>query len=162
MTAKHYYIIAGVLVAGGVTYAIYRATARKMDREAAKFIVKLEAQQEPTGDQLEDNSGFDIGFAYRMREKYGGQLIQLKQDAAERMAQKIADAWGFWDDSEKEVLSVFRSINDKVQLSQIAEAYQQEEEVSLLDDLSDRLENTPDALAKVIALASALPAKRLA
>lgn len=162
MKPKHYYIAATVLAATGLIYLVYRASARKMDREAAQFIVKLEARQEPTGDQLEGNTGFDTGFAYRMREKYGNRLIQLKPEAAEKLAHKIADAWGFWDDSEKEVVSVFRSLNDKVQLSQVAEAYLDTEEVSLLDDLSDRLENTPDTLAKVIALAGDLPAKRLA
>ena len=162
MKPKHYHMIAVVLLGTGAIYGTYRVVARKMDREAAKFIVKLEAQQVPSGDQMEENSGFDTGFAYRMREKYGNKLIQLKQHAAEQLAIKIANAWNWWGDSEKEVLSVFRSINDKVQLSQVAEAYQAEVGVSLLDDLLDRLENTPDTLAKVIALSGALPPKRLA
>lgn len=160
--ANYYYIASGLLAVTSGIYIAYRIGAKTMDRKAAEFLAKLTIAVQPSGEQIEENNGFDEGFADRMRHKYGHRLIELKPHVAKDMAEAISDAWGWIWDSDREVLGIFRKLADKVQLSQVAREYYEIEGITLLDDISDRLANSPEILAKVVKLANGLEAKRLA
>ena len=59
-------------------------------------------------------------------------------EKCEQLAKQIYDAWGWLDDNEEKLYGVFRNINYWSQLSQVCEAYFDEYQVDLYEDIKDR------------------------
>jgi hypothetical protein len=71
--------------------------------------------------------------------KTAGSLNLLSSVEAKKAAENIKDAWGIINDDEEQVYGVFRSLTHKVQVSQIAEAYNKEYNEDLAGELISRL-----------------------
>ena len=82
----------------------------------------------------------------------------MKESAAARVAETIDDAWSFWGDDESKVNSAFRMLKDKVQVSQVAKAYQRLYNIHLIDKLNDRMSD--DEIKTILSIVSALPPYR--
>jgi len=59
----------------------------------------------------------------------------LSNDVANQYAKDIKKSWGWFNDDEAAVYSVFRKMANKIQISQIADAYAQLYKADLLGDI---------------------------
>jgi flagellar biosynthesis chaperone FliJ len=81
----------------------------------------------------------------------------LEKDATIEIAQNIYEAWGqsWWeDDNEKQVYSALGSLENKTQISQVADAYYNEYRVGLREDIKDRMSSSE--VAKVMGIINQL------
>lgn len=142
----------------GATYISIRN--RKRDQMASQLLgmlgKKLNVQK-----GLNAEEAFDIHYKDRVLQGVSGGVPVLKKTTANRYAAQIHDAFRPWyrgGDLEEVVYGVFGSLKDKVQTSQVANAYQQTYGVALKDQLEDRFDK--NELRKVLAIVSRLPAYR--
>ena len=63
----------------------------------------------------------------------------LNESQVEDRAKQLKGAMGFFNDDESEIYAVFRSLNDKAQVSQLAAKYYELYQKDLLGDLDDHL-----------------------
>ena len=91
------------------------------------------------------------------------EVLVLKTSTASRYADQIHKAWGSWyegGDDEEKVYGVFRKLKDKVQVSQVAKAYQETFSKNLIDTLKDRFDKSEITI--VLNIIKALPNYRTA
>ncbi|MDN3492797.1 hypothetical protein [Winogradskyella bathintestinalis] len=91
------------------------------------------------------------------------EVLVLKTSTASRYADQIHKAWGSWyqgGDDEEQVYGVFRKMKDKVQVSQVAKAYQETYSKNLIDTLKDRFDK--EEITIVLNIVKALPNYRTA
>ncbi len=120
----------------GTTYIHFRR--RQQDKRATKFLQALEVAIMPGTEGLKGIDALDIHYAPRVINRASGKVITMPEALAKEQAAKIYSAWGWFNDDEGAIYSVFREAKDKVQISQIAKAYQVYPN-SLMDDLYGRL-----------------------
>ncbi|MCB9448695.1 MAG: hypothetical protein H6585_10160 [Flavobacteriales bacterium] len=121
---------------------------RKRDKKAVSFFGELERQISPATTGITESDAFDIYYWQKAPKQVGKSIIRLTDDAAKANAKKIYDAWGWWDDDEDQVYGVFRSLKDKVQVSQVAYWYYKAHEINLIDDIRSRMSQSE--VAKVM------------
>lgn len=90
---------------------------------------------------LDTTKAFDLQYKARVLQSVSQTVITLKKQTATWYASQIYDALTPWylNDDEEKIYGVFRSLKDKVQVSQLANAYQEEYASNLIDLLKDRL-----------------------
>lgn len=114
-------------------------TQKKLEKETAENVKQLTSVE---GVKLFDPALYknsQYGYAYL-----------VPQDQANKWADKIFDAFGFvnfsqkmiWDwfgDNEEQIYSVFRDITSQIQISQISDAYATRYSRDLLGDINSNL-----------------------
>ncbi len=90
---------------------------------------------------LDTTKAFDLQYKERVLQNASQTVITLKKQTATGYASLINSALTPWylNDDEQKIYSVFRGLKDKVQVSQLANAYQEEYANNLIDVLKDRL-----------------------
>ena len=132
---------------------------RKRDQLAGKLLTEIQRLTNPGSAGILSEDAFDPAYPDRLLQSVNGRVIVMAAAAAGRTAQMIESAWGFWNDDEAQVYSAFRGLRDKVQVAQVAGAYQSQFGVSLLDTLSRRLDD--EELQTVLDIVAGLPPYRL-
>ena len=130
--------IVGVLLAGSIYGHVRR---RKKDKVASELLREVSKIVKPTTEGLLSEDAFDIHFVDEVLKKVKGKVLTLSKSAATKFAERIHGAWGAWyqgGDDETKVYAVFRELKDKVQVSQVAKAYQDAYAENLIDTLNDR------------------------
>lgn len=130
--------IVSLLLVGAVYCNVRR---RKRDRVASELLREVSKIVKPTTEGLLSENAFDIHFVDEVLKKVKGKVLTLNKNAASKFADRIHDAWGAWyegGDDETKVYAVFRELKDKVQVSQVAKAYQGAYAENLIDKLNDR------------------------
>lgn len=92
-------------------------------------------------------------WSYDFWTKYPAK--NLTQSVAEELAERIDDAFGYFDDDEAEIEGVFRSLKYQTQVSQIAYYYNKEYKRDLHSDLIDTL--SQDEMGAVYDIISSKP-----
>lgn len=128
---------------------------RKQNQLARTLIVQLEQYLNPDSAGLLAEDGFDIYYLEKLRQHIKGTLILLHNAAASRYAKDIQDSFSIWGDDEQRIFGVFRSLKDKVQLSQVASAYQSKYKTNLIDVLSDNL--SQKEISTILSITGNLP-----
>ena len=84
---------------------------------------------------------FNNVYKNRVLQSVSQTVITLKTQTAIGYASQIYSALNPWylNDDEEKIYGVFRSLKDKVQVSQLVFAYQEEYGSNLIDVLKDRL-----------------------
>ena len=150
---------------GGALFTLFAGSAyldlrrRKRDRLARELLREVVRIVNPATTGLLSEDAFDTAYLDKLLQHVGGRIIVMKESAASRVADLIHDAWSFWGDDEDQVNSAFRSLRDKVQVSQVASAYQARHGSNLIDKLEERMDD--DEVAEILAIVSALPPYRL-
>lgn len=140
----------------GVVY--FSAKARKRDQRHSRFLQALYGLLKQSGGNIAAQGVFDPKYVDRVLQTVKGTIITLKKETAQQYAEQLYSAWGIiWDDEDL-VYSVLRKLKDKVQLAQLAGAYSQRYEHSLIDTLHSRLNKKE--INKVMAIIQPLPAYR--
>ena len=125
----------------GTTFFSMRKRSR--DLRTSKLLTAIQAQIQPISSGLTSQNAFDIHFLNKVLQTVNREVLVLKTSTASRYADQIHKAWGSWyqgGDDEEQVYGVFRKMKDKVQVSQVAKAYQETYSKNLIDTLKDRFD----------------------
>lgn len=145
----------------GTTFFSMRKRSR--DLRTSKLLTAIQAQIQPISSGLTSQNAFDIHFLNKVLQAVNSEVLVLKTSTASRYADQIHKAWGSWyqgGDDEEEVYGVFRKMKDKVQVSQVAKAYQETYSKNLIDTLKDRFDK--EEITIVLNIVKALPNYRTA
>ncbi len=145
----------------GTTFLSLRKRSR--DIRTSKLMTAIQAQIRPITNGLNSQNAFDIHFLNKVLQSVNREVLVLKTSTASRYADQIHKAWGSWyqgGDDEEQVYAVFRQLKDKVQVSQVAKAYQETYSKNLIDTLKDRFDK--QEITIVLNIVKALPNYRTA
>lgn len=145
----------------GTTFFSMRKRSR--DLRTSKLQTAIQAQIQPISSGLTLQNAFDIHFLNKVLQTVNREVLVLKTSTASRYADQIHKAWGSWyqgGDDEEQVYGVFRKMKDKVQVSQVAKAYQETYSKNLIDTLKDRFDK--EEITIVLHIVKALPNYRTA
>ena len=120
-----------------------KAKRRNKDKLAVALMRELNKAIKPATTGLLAEDAFDIHYAEKVFKRENGRMLTLSHQVARDYARRIHEAWGGWwvgGDDETKVYGVFRELRDKVQVSQVAKAYQELYRENLIDKLHDKLE----------------------
>lgn len=150
----------GVLL---ITSTALSIRSRKRDQLTSKLLTAIQAQIQPVKNGLIAQNAFDIHYLDKVVQSVSGQVLALKKSTAIYYADAIKSAWGAWywgGNDEQKVYGVFRKLKDKVQVSQVAKAYQDNNPKNLIDTLKDRFGK--DEIKIVLGIINKLPNYRTA
>ncbi|WP_178989477.1 hypothetical protein [Winogradskyella schleiferi] len=145
----------------GTTFFSMRKRSR--DLRTSKLLTAIQAQIQPISSGLTSQNAFDIHFLNKVLQTVNREVLVVKTSTASRYADQIHKAWGSWyqgGDDEEQVYGVFRKMKDKVQVSQVAKAYQETYSKNLIDTLKDRFDK--EEITIVLNIVKALPNYRTA
>lgn len=129
----------GILLIGSF---IFSDRTKKRERLTSKLLIALNARIEPIKNGLGGQNAFDIHYLEKVTQRVSGSILALQESTALYYANQIKSAFGAWyqgGDDEQKVYGVFRKLKDKVQVSQVAKAFQGgDESVNLIDVLRGR------------------------
>ncbi|TPN87125.1 hypothetical protein [Aquimarina algicola] len=148
------------LILIGTTYITLRN--RKRNKLASNLLSQLSKSLNPDGKGLESETALDVKYVEKVFNSISGKIVVLKGSTATRYANEIHKAFKPWylgGDLEENVYAVFRNLKDKVQVSQVAKAYQREHKLNLRDQLKDRFDK--DEIKTVLGIISRLPKYRI-
>ena len=153
--------IAGIMVGSLLAGSVYLTIRRKRrDKKASAFLVALKQEIKPATAGILASDAFDIDYKEDVVKKVKASSRVLTLSAANSYAKQIHDAWGFWDDDEDAIKSVFRSLKDQVQVSQVAKAYYDKYKINLIDEFNSRLSESE--VKEIIEIVKELPGYRKA
>lgn len=150
----------GTLLIGSTALTIRK---RNRDERTGKLLSAIKAQIQPIANGLIAENAFDIHYLSKVLQAVSNEVLVLKTSTASKYADQIHKAWGSWyqgGDDEEKVYGVFRKMKDKVQVSQVAKAYQDTYSNNLIDTLKDRFDK--DEITIVLNIIKALPNYRIA
>jgi hypothetical protein len=150
----------GTLLIGTTLFSVRK---RSRDVRTSKLLSAIKAQIQPISNGLMSQNAFDIHYLNKVLQAVNREVLVLKTSTASRYADQIHKAWGSWyqgGDDEEKVYGIFRKMKDKVQVSQVAKAYQENYSKNLIDTLKDRFGK--DEITIVLNIIKALPNYRTA
>ncbi|WP_062062696.1 hypothetical protein [Aquimarina longa] len=144
---------------GTVLYFRIRKHQQKQLSDKLLSLLMLKLNPETKG--LSAQTAFDINYAQRVLSTRSGTIIVLKETTAKRFAAKIHSGFGSWykGDNEERIYNVFRTLKDKVQVSQVAKAYQELYDINLIEKLQKRFDK--QEIKKVLAIVDPLDDYRI-
>jgi hypothetical protein len=150
----------GTLLIGSTLFSVRK---RSRDLRTSKLLSAIKAQIQPISNGLMSQNAFDIHYLNKVLQIVNREVLVLKTSTASRYADQIHKAWGSWyqgGDDEEKVYGIFRKMKDKVQMSQVAKAYQETYSKNLIDTLKDRFDK--EEITIVLNIIKALPNYRTA
>lgn len=150
----------GTLLIGSTALTIRK---RNRDERTGKLLSAIKTQLQPITSGLITQNAFDIHYLNKVLQSVNKEILVLKTSTASNYADQIYKAWGSWyqgGDDEEKVYGVFRKMKDKVQVSQVAKAYQDTYSKNLIDTLKDRFDK--EEITIVLNIIKALPNYRTA
>ena len=151
------------IIGASVGTTFFSMRKRSRDVRTSKLLTAIQAQIQPISSGLTSQNAFDIHFLNKVLQTVNREVLVLKTSTASRYADQIHKAWGSWyqgGDDEEQVYGVFRKMKDKVQVSQVAKAYQETYSKNLIDSLKDRFDK--EEITIVLNIVKALPNYRTA
>tara|TARA_R110000796_G_scaffold43619_7_gene107116 strand:- start:321 stop:809 length:489 start_codon:yes stop_codon:yes gene_type:complete len=150
----------GTLLIGMTLFSVRK---RSRDLRTSKLLSAIKAQIEPISNGLMSQNAFDIHYLNKVLQAVNREVLVLKTSTASRYADQIHKSWGSWyqgGDDEEKVYGIFREMKDKIQVSQVAKAYQKTYSKNLIDTLKDRFDK--EEITIVLNIIKALPNYRTA
>ncbi len=150
----------GVLIVGTTLLSLRK---RSRDLRTSKLLTAIKTQLQPIASGLMLQNAFDIHYLNKVLQVENQEVLVLKTTTAARYAEQIHNSWGAWyqgGDDEEKVYAVLRKMKDKVQVSQVAKAYQDNYSKNLIDTLKERFEK--EEITIVLTIIKALPNYRIA
>ena len=151
---KTYGIIAFGLTTLFVGVTSLSVRSRMRDKKAATLLELIQSKTSDGNTQLNAEKAFDVNYLNEVLSQAKNQVLVIQKKVAMDYAKSIEKAWGSWyegGDNEMKVYSVFRQLKDKVQVSQIAQAYQELFKENLIDVIRERFStNEINELLKIV------------
>ncbi|WP_299213726.1 hypothetical protein [uncultured Dokdonia sp.] len=140
-TKAHKITVASALGIIVITIGFVSVRAKKRDTRYAQFLEAISGVLANIEGGLDASQAFDLQYKNRVLQSVSQTVITLKTQTAIGYASQIYSALNPWylNDDEEKIYGVFRSLKDKVQVSQLVFAYQEEYGSNLIDVLKDRL-----------------------
>lgn len=148
--------IAGIGLCGSL-YVIF--DHKRKDKLAAALLSELNKLLNPATGGLASDEAFDVNYADEIVKKIKG-VILIKTETASQYAKDIYNAWGLLDDDEDKIYSVFRSLKDKVQVSQVSKSYLRDYKINLIEKMKSKLSDAE--IGQILKIVSGLPTYRVA
>ena len=148
-----------VLLLGSLYYVV---KDQKQITLANKLLKELKNRFNPSQLGLLHEKAFDVSYLNRVLNAVSGQVVVLKKSRAIQLANQLHSAWKPWyvgGDQEAVLFGVFRLLEDKVQVSQIAKAYDSQYGINLIDKLIERLDS--QEISTVLRIVRTLPDYRV-
>ncbi len=132
-------ITGGLLALAFIGTSVLSIRKRRQDRLANVLLKKLINLNPIKG--LANEEALSPLYKEKILQSVSKRVVVLKKAAAIKYANAIHSAFKPWygNDDEEQIYSVFRNLKDKVQVSQVAKAYQDEHGESLKDSFKKRL-----------------------
>ena len=146
-------IIGGVGLASAIAYLIIK---KKRDNAATQFYHNMEIELDPVKN-AGNSSAFDINLLSKI-EEHGTLITPGKaNEYAETIASGISKLywWGGFSSAFDEIIAVFRSLQSKVQVSQVAAKYYANEDINILDAFEGGLSN--DHYQEIMSIVTLMP-----
>jgi hypothetical protein len=159
-------ISGGACVAGIWTaVAIAHKHKKQRDQKAIAFFLELQRELAPDSVGLIETEAFDIQYWQNIQKKLKKKVVIMKGSEADAFATDIRNSWGWLNDNEDKIYSVFRALKDQVAVSEVAYFYytnvkDPKNRINLIDDLRSRL--SPDEVKTILEIVKKLPKYRLA
>ncbi len=137
--------LGGVIVLGLFAGSIYLHFRNKLrDDLTSDFITELRKELNPTTQGLPGLDALDESYLPKIRKSLGSgiSLIVMREADAVKYAERIKNAWGTFNDDEEAIYQTLRELKDKVQVSQVAIAYHQAYDITLIEDFQGRLDES--------------------
>lgn len=160
MNKKKIIIIASsTIVVSGIAYLAYLKIRNK--KEINQIHAALDGRTGAYG-SIEDFSDVFEGANYinKIKAKQPN-LIQLRPDYVTEYRKKIYYALAGVGTDEEAIKGIFRALKDKVQIAQVAESYQNNYKVNLLDALKDDMDVDSDDMKQLLDIMIQKPAFRI-
>lgn len=145
-----------ILALAGSLY--YRSVGRKQDKLSSAILQVLTARLHPSTKGLENENALDMYYAERVLDRVSGRIAVLQPKVAKRLAKKLHSGFRPWyqgGDKEEVIYGVLRSLQDKVQASQVAKQYHQEFKIHLIEQLQNHLDR--EEIKKVLEILQRIP-----
>jgi hypothetical protein len=160
-TIKKLQIAGGVIAIAWAGSLYHRSRTRKRDRFTKTLLGALTQRLHPITKGLPTEAAFDVHYAQKVLQHLPGRIAVLKKSVAKRMATQLHSGFRPWylgGDNEEIIYSVLRNLNDKVQVSQIANAYQDTYKINLIEQLQNHFDT--QEIKKVLSIVRRLPKYR--
>lgn len=147
--------VVGILLIGSTALSIRQ---RQRDHLAGALLQEIQERIKPIASGLISQNAFNVHYLDAILQAVQGEVLTLKSQAAAYYAKQIHKAWGNWykgGDDEAMVYGVFRNLKDKVQVSQVAKAYQEDFGKSLIDAIKSNLNK--EEITIILTIIKALP-----
>ncbi len=151
----------GGMIALGLTASLYHTITQKgNDRLASKLLIVLTQKLDPSSKGLAAENAFDIRYKDRVLRTISGNIAVLKKSRAIQLAKQLHSGFKPWyqNDKEEVIYNVLRGFKDKLQVSQMAKAYQNEYKINLIEQLQEHFNATE--VAKALTIVDKLPPYR--
>ncbi len=155
-------ITGGLLGVSLVGWVAFKVNKNQKDKLASALMYEISKIVSPATNGLQAEDAFDTDYYNEVLRRVKGKVWVMKKRKASDHAARIHSAWGAWyegGDDEGKVYGVFRALQDKVQVSQVAKAYQDDHGFNLIDKLNERFDETE--VNKVLTIVQELPAYRI-
>lgn len=145
----------GALFIGATTLSVRQ---RYRDKKAALLLTKIQSKIGKSNTLLSASRAFDIQYLDNLLQQVSSPVIVIKKEVALNYAKQIHSAWGSWyqgGDDETKLYALFRKLADKVQVAQVAKAYQGMYHMNLIDKIKERL--SASEIKQVLQIVERLP-----
>lgn len=149
---------AGLVTTGLVFTGYTLIRNKKRDAFANKLLAALSPKLSGASKRLSNEKAFDVNYTEKVVNTIPSRIVLLKKSLATSYAKGIHKGFIPWyqgGDDEAAIYYVFKSLKDKVQVSQVAKAYEEEFGKNLQDKLQDKFDK--DEIQKVLQIISRLP-----
>lgn len=141
MTPKKELLIgAGILSGLVITSSIYHTIKRKkQNKTTSELLRELTKILQPTTKGILSEKAFDIHYVDDVLKTVSGNVLLMQEGLAQQLAKKIKSSfWSAlsWGNDEEKIYSVFRQLKDKIQVAQVAKAYEANHWGNLIDALN--------------------------
>ena len=151
--------VVGLLLAG-TGYILIRN--KKWDSTAGEILSALNQLANPDTLGVKNEKAFGVNYADTVLNSIPAKILILKKSTTIQIAQQIHSVWKPWyygGDQEETLYGVFRNLKDKVQVSQIAKAYQDTYGINLIEKLHQRLDAAE--IKKILDIVATMPQYRM-
>ncbi len=139
VTKKQLIIGSAVAVAGGLVYVLINVNQQNKEIAKIEKAIKAGTGETGTSQDLGKADAFDPTYWEEISKKQ--KVALLKKDAVKKYSDQIANAPSIWNDDEDAVYTALDR-RSKVQISQIADQFAQDNKKRLFDFLNDLLDTS--------------------
>lgn len=151
-------ISAGVITTSLLFTGYILLRNKKREGIAKKLLKVLSPKLNTTTKKLSSEKALDVNYANKVLNTIPFRIVLLKKSSAIDYAREIHKAFRAWyqgGDDESSIYAVFRSLKDKIQVSQVAKAYQNEFNQNLQHQLQEHFDKSE--IKTVLSIISQLP-----
>lgn len=153
--------ITAFMASGGALALWLGWRQKKREQRAAQIMRELSKLFHPATTGLLAENAFDVNYKEQVLKTTGQKVLTLKNEVALNHALTLHQAWKSWwlgGDDEQAIYGVFRMLQDKVQVSQIAAAYLKEFQINLIDKMHEKLDE--QEIKNILDIVNPLPTYR--